>query len=158
METQTAQDQSTFQPPPQAEVPLSSEPTDVQFEPIEGAFTPEPSPETTVVVTPYTNEQITAGATVVANVVGARMKLFFNDQERIVFNQYLGSFLPLGIGELQLGEALAAYGIGQREGMTGLNKLPPLLRLALGAGFLAVGVYLGGAAVQENRNQKTEEA
>jgi hypothetical protein len=57
-------------------------------------------------------------------------------------------YLPDALEPLQLGEALAQFGIGKNTGIGGISSAPAWLRLVVGAGVLAFGVFQGTLAAR----------
>ncbi len=130
--------------------PLEAEPGEADFEEL---TPPPPEPE------PFTGEEIATG--VMHLVVLGLMREFKDPAQVEAFKQaFMAAFpimpTPAVLDALQVGEALAAYGI--HKGMTGgpetFAALPPWLRIVLGGGYLAVAVYMGVRAAKEvNRGE-----
>ena len=57
-------------------------------------------------------------------------------------------YLPDALEPLQLGEALAQFGIGKNTGIGGISTAPAWLRLVVGAGVLAFGMFQGVMAAR----------
>jgi len=126
------------------------------FEPLEAEGEPEgesptgaapPAPE------PFTGQEIASGVAM-ALMMGLKIA---SDEERAAFERAFTQAVPFMptpfiLDALQVGEALAAYGI--HKGMTGpadLARLPAWLRLLLGAATLGMAGYSAARAVMEVR-------
>lgn len=106
-------------------------------------------------VEPFTAEEIVSGAAFVL-VLGLRLE---NDAETAAFREAFGwvlrPVLPTAkvLEQLEIGQALAQYGIGKGMGLGGggLDMLPAWARLAAGVVALGVAGYMGKQAVIKER-------
>ena len=143
---------------PDASASTSAEP---EFVPLgegeERKFEPLPEPE----VVPFTGEEIATGVAW-AVIAGLRLE---NNAQIEAFKQAFTAAVPFMptpavLDALQVGEALAAYGIhkGTLGGAEAFAALPPWLRLILGAGYLAFAVYAGVRAAKEVKGAEKAKA
>lgn len=158
------------EPPPSTEArpssPDSSDSTpaaEPEFTPLgeAPAFDPLPEGESEPEVIPFTGEEIATG---VAWAVTAGLRLEDKEQIEAFQRAFIAAvpFMPTPavLDALQVGEALAAYGIhkGMVGGTDALAALPPWLRLIIGAGYLAFAVYAGVRAAKEVKGAEEAKA
>ena len=139
-------------PPPQPNGPAASSGSEIPFTPLEAEAPPQAAsfaeiPAPPAPIEPFTGEEIVSGAAVVL-ALGLR---FQTPEEAQVFTTAFRSgivpMLPPAavLDALQVGEALARYGIGRNAipGIGNLAQLPDWLRLVLGGLVLAMAAYGG---------------
>ena len=158
------QDQNPASAPPQAPESPESDPTTSSAEqtPTFEHIDDLPESETgssapaKVVVEPYSDEEIVNGVAVAVMLGMVQQGQIRNAREETVFTNSFTRFTPVALKSLKIGEALATYGIGKNTGVGGFERLPPMMRLALGVVGIGVGVGMGLQAVARERSSGIE--
>jgi hypothetical protein len=110
-------------------------------------------------ITPFSDEEIVSGVAFTSALALAKGNIITQPHHEMIYQEAFNKFVPLQtsalIAPLKLGDALTRYGIG--HGMTpgvGLDKMPPFVRLFLGALVLGGGVFMGAKAVKDADQEK----
>lgn len=129
-------------------------------EPLEGLEEPDTQPAApSPPLEPFSGEEI---AGLVGTVVG--LAVAKSEDEATAFQKaFSGGIIPgfplqippaRVLDTLQVGQALALFGIGKNSlpGLGNLGSLPPVVRLLVGAGVMAVAAYGGVRATLDVRH------